>query len=82
MIVSSRPKTARVGQYVALAGYLLFLGFPLLWMLSTSFKGPRELVELHPSLIPAHPTLENYHEALTQNALVHSAINSFKVATR
>ena len=81
MIVSSRPKTARVGQYLALAGYLMFLGFPLLWMFSTSFKGPRELVELHPSLIPSHPTFENYHEALTQNDLLHSAFNSFKVAT-
>jgi multiple sugar transport system permease protein len=80
MIVSSRPKAARTGQYVALAGYLLFLGFPLLWMLSVSFKGPRELVALHPSLIPSHPTLDNYHVAFTENALVHSAVNSLKVA--
>jgi multiple sugar transport system permease protein len=65
---------------VALAGYLLFLGFPLLWMLSVSFKGPRELVALHPSLIPSHPTLHNYHVAFTENALVHSAVNSLKVA--
>jgi multiple sugar transport system permease protein len=80
VIVSPRPKVARTGQYIALACYLVFLGFPLLWMLSTSFKGPRELIELHPSLLPSRPTLENYHEALTQNALLHSAFNSFKVA--
>jgi multiple sugar transport system permease protein len=81
MIVSSRPKTAKTFQYLAMAAYVVFLGFPLLWMLSISFKGPRELVELYPSLIPGDPTLENYREALTgDNALVESAMNSFKVA--
>ena len=40
MIVSSRPKTARAGvQYVLLVFYMLFLAFPLLWLLSVSFKG-------------------------------------------
>ncbi|MGZ4387942.1 MAG: carbohydrate ABC transporter permease [Gaiellaceae bacterium] len=60
---------------------MIFLGFPLLWMLSVSFKGPRELVELHPHLIPSHATFENYRQAWTQNGLVHSAWNSLKVAT-
>ena len=41
-------------------GYVVFLGFPLLWMLSMSFKGPRELVQLYPSFIPEDFTLENY----------------------
>ncbi|MCW2965588.1 MAG: hypothetical protein JWO17_2840, partial [Actinomycetia bacterium] len=41
MIVSSRPKRAKSFQYVALVLYMLFLAFPLLWMLSVSFKGPR-----------------------------------------
>jgi multiple sugar transport system permease protein len=80
VIVSSRPKTSRTGQYVLLAGYVLFLGFPLLWMLSVSFKGPRELVELYPSLIPSAPTLENYRVAFTENGLLHSGFNSFKIA--
>jgi multiple sugar transport system permease protein len=81
VIVSSRPRAARTGQYVALACYLFFLAFPLLWLLSVSFKGPRELVALHPSFIPSDATLENYHEAFTQNGILHSALNSLKVAT-
>ena len=80
MIVSSRPKRAKSFQYVALVAYMLFLAFPLLWMLSVSFKGPRELVELHPHLIPAAPTLENYTVALHENGLVHAAWNSTQVA--
>ena len=80
MIVSARPKQTRSTQYVALAFYIVFLGFPLLWMLSVSFKGPRELVELYPSFIPSEPTLENYRIALADNELVHSAVNSLKIA--
>jgi multiple sugar transport system permease protein len=80
VIVSSHPKRAKTAQYVALSLFVVFLGFPLLWLLSISFKGPRELVELYPSLIPSDPTLENYDIALHENDLVRSAFNSLKVA--
>jgi multiple sugar transport system permease protein len=80
VIVSSHPTRARAGQYVALLLFIAVLGFPLLWMLSVSFKGPRELVELYPSFIPSEPTLENYRIALNENELVWSAVNSLKVA--
>jgi multiple sugar transport system permease protein len=80
MIVSTRPKAKRTFQYGALVLYMLFLAFPLLWLLSVSFKGPRELVELHPSFIPSRPTLDNYNTALHENDLVHAGVNSLKVA--
>jgi multiple sugar transport system permease protein len=82
VIVSSHPRRARTGQYTALVLYVLFLGFPLLWMLSVSFKGPRELVELYPSFIPSDPTLENYRVALTDDFLnlPRAAFNSLKIA--
>ena len=80
MIVTSHPRRSKTVQYLLLSAYILFLGFPLLWMLSVSFKGPRELVELYPSLIPDEPTLENYRIALEDNELIQSAVNSLKVA--
>jgi multiple sugar transport system permease protein len=86
VIVSSRPKTTRTLQYVALVLYMLFLAFPLLWLLSLSFKGARELVELHPSLIPSQPTLQNFRDALSGSigigevSLLRGAWNSTKVA--
>jgi multiple sugar transport system permease protein len=80
VIVGPHRRRARSAQYLALACYLLFLGFPLLWMLSVSFKGPRELVELHPHLIPSDFTLDNYRQAIEENGLLHSAWNSAKVA--
>jgi len=82
VIVTTRPKRTKSIQYAVLLGYLLFLGFPLLWMLSMSFKGPRELVQLYPSLIPGDFTFENYRTALTEDdhQLVRNGINSLKVA--
>ena len=77
MIVSSNPRRARTTQYLLLLGYIVFLGFPLLWMLSMSFKGPRELVQLHPSFFPQDFTFENYRIAVTENdhQLIRSGIN-------
>jgi len=82
VIVTSRrrKRTARTSQYVLLALYMLFLAFPLLWMLSVSFKTPRELVELHPSFLPDSVSLSNYREALDTDRLVTSAVNSLKIA--
>ena len=48
MITSHHPRLVKAGQYAVLAGYMLFLAIPLLWLLSLSFKNARELVELHP----------------------------------
>jgi multiple sugar transport system permease protein len=81
MITSHHPRLVKAGQYAVLAGYMLFLAIPLLWLLSLSFKNARELVELHPSLIPQHATLQNYTDALNDADLVRSGLNSLKVAS-
>jgi multiple sugar transport system permease protein len=73
-------RTTRAFQYVALLGYMVFLGFPLVWMLSTSFKPPREMVEIHPTLIPHNPTLDNYVQAFTEQELGRAALNSLQVS--
>ena len=69
-----RPrKTVRTGQYVALALYLIFLGFPLLWLLSISLKTPRELASISPHLIPHHFQWSNYSDAFDAQGLLRSA---------
>ncbi|MHC3469714.1 carbohydrate ABC transporter permease [Streptomyces sp. 7R007] len=70
----------RVGQYTALLAYLVFLAFPLLWLLSTAFKSPRELGSLHPTWIPRHPTLDNFRQAFDEQPLLHAALNSLLAA--
>ncbi|MFJ8544819.1 carbohydrate ABC transporter permease [Streptomyces sp. NPDC093586] len=71
---------ARVGQYAALLAYLVFLAFPLLWLLSTAFKPPRELASLHPTWIPKNPTLDNFRQAFDEQPLLHAALNSLLAA--
>ncbi len=70
---------ARAGQYAALVAYLVFLGFPLLWLISTAFKS-RELGSLHPTWIPRHPTLGNFRQAFDEQPLLHAASNSLLAA--
>ncbi|MBD5785009.1 carbohydrate ABC transporter permease [Cellulosimicrobium terreum] len=70
----------RPAQYVALALYIVFLGFPLLWLVSASMKSSRELNSLTVSLIPQEWHWENYAQALARQGLVHSAWNSLVVA--
>jgi multiple sugar transport system permease protein len=73
-------KLTRTLQYGTLAVYMVFLGFPLVWMLSTSFKPPREMVEIHPTLVPHNPTFDNYVEAFTEQELGRAALNSLQVS--
>ncbi|ONI77820.1 sugar ABC transporter permease [Actinosynnema sp. ALI-1.44] len=71
---------ARPAQYLALALYLVFLGFPLLWLISASVKSSRELNSLDVSLVPNEWHWENYTEALSRQGILHSAWNSLVVA--
>ncbi|WP_320783669.1 carbohydrate ABC transporter permease [Streptomyces sp. CRN 30] len=71
---------ARAGQYAALVAYLVFLAVPFLWLVSTAFKPPRELGSLHPTWIPEHPTLANFHQAFDEQPLLRAALNSLMAA--
>jgi multiple sugar transport system permease protein len=80
--MSTRPKFS-IGlslQYVAVVGYILFLGFPFLWMFITSLKTPIELLELDQSLIPKGFYIQNYIDILEKRGLIQSTINSLIVA--
>ncbi|WP_326953693.1 carbohydrate ABC transporter permease [Amycolatopsis sp. NBC_01286] len=70
----------RPAQYAALALYILFLGFPLLWLMSASVKSSGELNSLTVSLLPSEWHWENYTEALDKQGLIRSAGNSLFVA--
>ncbi|WP_020660074.1 carbohydrate ABC transporter permease [Amycolatopsis benzoatilytica] len=72
--------SVRPAQYLALALYLLFLGFPLLWLISASVKSSAELNSLTVSLVPGEWHWDNYAEALSRQGLLHSAFNSLLVA--
>src|SRR5208282_3063924 len=51
---------------------------PLVWMVSASLKEPAEI--FNSSLIPHHPTLENYQYVFTQLPFIRYILNTFFVA--
>ncbi|MEQ6899316.1 carbohydrate ABC transporter permease [Microbacterium sp. KR10-403] len=74
------PTIARVFQYTALGLFIVFLGFPFVWLISTAFKSDRELNSLGVHLIPTQPTLDNFVQALESQGLVQAAVNSIVVS--
>lgn len=75
----ARP-AARVLQYVAVVVYLVFLGFPLLWLISSSLKSPQEFASITPSLLPKNFDVSNYTDALNEQGLVRGLGNSLQIS--
>lgn len=74
------PAAARFFQYIALFCFMVFLGFPFLWLISTAFKSDRELNSLGVHLIPTQPTLDNFVVAMQSQGLTQAALNSILVS--
>ncbi|TCO32780.1 multiple sugar transport system permease protein [Kribbella steppae] len=75
----TRP-VARALQYVAVVCYLMFLAFPLLWLVSSSLKSPREFASITPSLLPKDVDFTNYSDALSEQGLVRGLMNSVQIS--
>jgi multiple sugar transport system permease protein len=78
--VRTGTRVVRGLQYLALAGFLVFLGFPFVWLISTAFKSSREINSLTVNLIPQNPTFDNFVVALESQGILRSAGNSILVA--
>jgi len=55
------PRARRILKHVLLIGFGLVMLYPLLWMLSSSFK-PNEIIFREPGLIPTELDLTNYSQ--------------------
>jgi multiple sugar transport system permease protein len=66
--------------YTAAAALLVLGAFPLFWMLTTAFKPSGEIFATPPGLVPAHPTLENFHRLFAETKFVTFFENSVVVA--
>jgi len=73
-------RARRLLLHGAAAGLAAQAVLPLLWMLSTSLKPPREVLATPPVLIPASPTLENFARLVTETAFVTYFRNSVLVS--
>ena len=75
------PHWRRLGLYSLLIILALVMVFPMLWLVSTSFKGPDEnLLAAPPQLIPQAPTLANYVRVWQTNPFGQYFLNSTIVA--
>lgn len=80
MSVGRVTTRARVFQYAAMLAYVVFLGFPLVWLASTAFKSTQEIALGAASFLPESPTLENFGNAIRRANLIDAGWNSLQVA--
>ncbi|MDQ4138480.1 MAG: carbohydrate ABC transporter permease [Actinomycetota bacterium] len=81
--LSARGPARYVGrplQYLALLAYMVFLGFPLLWLILVAFKTPQELNSPNPTFLPQQFNFDNFIAAIAKADLFTAAGNSLIVA--
>jgi multiple sugar transport system permease protein len=59
---------------------MVFLGFPLLWLILVAFKTPRELNSPNPTFLPQQFNFDNFADAIAKADLFTAAGNSLIVA--
>lgn len=74
------PLSRRVGVIVGLLAGAFFAGFPVLWMLSNSFKLNTEIFASPPRFITENFSLDAYVQILTDPSKVRFFINSYVVS--
>ncbi len=70
----------KAGAILALIAGALFAGFPVLWMLSSSFKSNTQIFEYPPRLITETFSFDAYVTILTDPTKVRFFINSYAVS--
>jgi multiple sugar transport system permease protein len=81
MIRSRHPAVTRPLQYIALGVYLVFLAFPLAFLLLTALKTQQEISSPEPTLLPDSLHFDNFSEAIEKTDFWRTARNSAVVAT-
>jgi multiple sugar transport system permease protein len=71
---------AKVGVLCALIAGALFAGFPVFWMLSSSFKSNSEIFEYPPRIITSSFSFGAYADIITNSTQVRFFINSYIVS--
>ena len=81
MIRSRHRAVTRPLQYLALGMYLVFLAFPLAFLLITALKTQQEITNPEPTLLPESLYLDNFSAAIEKTDFWRTARNSAIVAT-
>ena len=62
-----KKKIWTMAEYLILAVILLFLLFPLYWVLMTSFKTNMEAYRFPPTMVPEAPNVNSYISLFTED---------------
>ncbi len=78
MIVKKKIKNGigRFLTYFFLLILVLFVLFPVAWMVSTSFKPAAEIFTIPPKWVPLNPTIKNYEKVLVGSNVPKYFVNS------
>ena len=71
----------RAALYAAYALIVLFMLFPILWTLLTSFKSEAEIFRFPPTIWPEHFTMDSYRYVLDSN-IPRQMLNSVVVCAQ
>lgn len=75
-----RPTLGFIFYNLAVWTLVLTVAFPLLWMVSTALKSNDETFAVPPTLVPLHPTLDQFRRLLTETPFLTYFGNSVIVA--
>lgn len=65
--------------HLAIVLFVVFLLFPLVWVVSTSLKPTREIYSGAPSVIPREATVDHYLSVFHEQRIIRSMVNSIIV---
>jgi multiple sugar transport system permease protein len=80
-ITRKQPRNNEWLTYVLLGLILIFLLFPVYWILVTSLNTNSDLMQLPPKWIPLHPTLQSYAEVIQSSVFLGFYRNTLIVAS-
>jgi multiple sugar transport system permease protein len=63
------------------AFFLILIGLPFWWVLSSAFKAPQEIIARRPTMVPESFTLQHFEKLLSSSAYPTYLVNSMIVAT-
>jgi multiple sugar transport system permease protein len=80
MRTGGRGALGRIGLYIGVLVGAVFAGFPVLWMLSSSFKSNANIFEFPPQIVDSSFSISSYVAVLTDPVELGYFANSYIVA--
>ena len=74
-------KSSRIFSNISGLVAIVLMGFPVYWMITTSFKPKEDILSTTPTLLPRSFSLQSYIQAVTKEGFVQALLNSLIVVT-